>query len=199
MILVQSLKKNNYMSDKLKFRSGVLVLMVFIAAFSRLIPHPPNFTPIGGMALFGAAYFSRKYLSFLVPLAAMWVSDLFYNNVILPAQLPEYYTGFQWFGNLWVYAGFALIVLIGFKLLKKVKPSNIAIAALSGAVVFYLITNLGAWAMSPIYTKDLTGLIACYAAAIPFFGNSLLGIMVYSTVLFGVFEWAKQRVPALQA
>ncbi len=187
------------MSNKIKLRSGILVLMVFIAAFSRLIPHPPNFTPIGGMALFGAAYFSRKYFSFLVPLAAMWLSDLFYNNVILPAQMPEYYTGFQWIGNLWVYAGFALIVLIGFRLLKNVGVKNVAVAALAGTVVFYLITNFGAWATYPTYTKDLMGLLASYTAAIPFFGYSLLGNLVYSAVLFGVYEWARREVPALQA
>lgn len=187
------------MSDKINFRSGILVLMVFIAAFSRLIPHPPNFTPIGGMALFGAAYFSRKYLSFLVPLAAMWLSDLVYNNVILPVQFPEYYTGFQLIGNLWVYAGFTLIVLIGFKLLKQVKVKNVAIAALAGAVVFYLVTNFGSWATGTLYPKNGAGLLASYTAAIPFFGYSLLGNLFYSAVMFGVFEWARRRVPALQA
>ena len=70
------------MSNKINLRTGVLILFVLIAAFSRLIPHPPNFTPIGGMALFGAAYFSKRYLGFLVPLAAMWLSDLVYNNLI---------------------------------------------------------------------------------------------------------------------
>lgn len=185
------------MPNKFNFRSGILILMVFIAAFSRLIPHPPNFTPIGGMALFGAAYFAKKYMRFIVPLAAMWLSDLFYNNVILPAQLPEYYTGFQWFGNIWVYAAFALIVLIGMKLLKEVKAKNVAIAALSSATLFFLVTNFGSWATGAMYSKDLSGLITSYTAGIPFFGNTLMGDLLYSGVLFGAFELMKKEVPQL--
>lgn len=186
------------MSNKINFRSGVLILMVFIAAFSRLIPHPPNFTPIGGMALFGAAYFSRKYLSFIVPLAAMWLSDLVYNNLILPNQFPEYYSGFQLVGSLWVYGAIALTVFIGFKLLKDIKVTHVASAALIGAVAFYLITNFGVWATGLTYPKTGAGLLACYAAGIPFFGYTLLGNLLYSAVLFGAFEWAGRKVPALQ-
>lgn len=186
------------MSNKINLRTGVLVLFVLIAAFSRLIPHPPNFTPIGGMALFGAAYFSKRYLSFLVPLAAMWLSDLVYNNLILPVQFPEYYTGFQLFGNLWVYGAIALVVGIGFYLLKNIKVTNIALAALIGAVVFFLITNFGVWATGLTYPKTGAGLIACFAAGIPFFGYTLLGNLFYSAVLFGAFEFTKRKMPALQ-
>ncbi len=186
------------MSNKIKLRTGVLVLFVLIAAFSRLIPHPPNFTPIGGMALFGAAYFSRRHLGFIVPLAAMWLSDLVYNNLILPVQFPEYYTGFQLFGDLWVYGAIALVVFLGFYLLKNIKITNIALAALVGAVVFFLITNFGYWASGITYPKTGAGLIACYAAAIPFFGYTLLGNLLYSAVLFGAFELTRRQVPALQ-
>lgn len=186
------------MSNKINLRTGVLILFVLIAAFSRLIPHPPNFTPIGGMALFGAAYFSKRYLGFLVPLAAMWLSDLVYNNLILPAQLPEYYTGFSLFGNFWVYGAIALVVFLGFYLLKNVKVTNVAIAALIGAVAFYLITNFGVWATGMTYPKTGAGLIACYAAGIPFFGYTLLGNLFYCAVLFGAFELSRRQMPALQ-
>ena len=66
----------------LHLRYGVITLMVLLAAFSRLLPHPPNFAPIGAMALFGAAYFSQRYLSFLIPIISMWLSDLVLNNVV---------------------------------------------------------------------------------------------------------------------
>lgn len=186
------------MSNKIKLQSGILILMVVVAAFVRLLPHPPNFTPIAGMALFSGAYFARKYMSFIVPLAAFWLSDMFYNNIILPAQFPEYYTGFQWFGNLWVYAAFVLIVAIGMGVLKKVSTKNVAIAVLSSSVLFFLITNFGAWAAYPTYTKDLTGLLAAYTAGIPFFGNTLMGDLFFSGVMFGSYEWMKNGIPSLR-
>ena len=74
------------MNRKIDLRIGILGLLVFSVALSRLLPHPPNFTPVGAMGLFGAAYFSRKYLAFLVPFVAMWVSDLILNNAVY-AQL----------------------------------------------------------------------------------------------------------------
>ncbi len=70
------------MKFKPDFRLIVLTLIILAAAICRLIPHPPNFTPIGGMALFGAAYFSRKYLAFLIPFAILWISDLVLNNFV---------------------------------------------------------------------------------------------------------------------
>ena len=39
---------------------GVIALILF-TSFTRIIPHMPNFTPIGAMALFGGAYLSNKY------------------------------------------------------------------------------------------------------------------------------------------
>ncbi|HHB52745.1 MAG TPA: hypothetical protein ENK75_06910, partial [Saprospiraceae bacterium] len=97
---------------KNKFHFGVIVLLIVAAAFSRLIPHPANFAPVGAMALFGAAYISNRALSVLVPIVAMWLSDLFLSNVVY----AQYYEGFQWYGNLWVYAAFAGIAVIGFVL-----------------------------------------------------------------------------------
>ena len=79
-----------------------------------------------------------------------------------------------------------------------VKVTNVAVAALIGAVAFYLITNFGVWATGLTYPKTGAGLLACYAAGIPFFGYTLLGNLLYSAVLFGAFEWAGRKVPALQ-
>ena len=96
----------------------VLGTFVLLAALTRLLPHPPNFTPIGSMALFGAAYFSRKYLAFLVPILAFWVSDLVLNNVVYAA----YFESFSWFSPalLWSCAAMVLIVVIGRHFLKKI-------------------------------------------------------------------------------
>ena len=104
--------------------------LIFVAVLSRLIPHPPNFTPVMAIALFGGAYFQDKKLAFLVPLAAMLVSDLF---------IGLHSTIF------FVYGGFALVVLLGFWLKDRVSFSGVLGTGFASAVVFFLITNFGAW------------------------------------------------------
>lgn len=182
------------MSKKISIRIGILALMIFAAALSRLLPHPYNFTPIGAMGLFGAAYFNKRWLAFAVPFVAMWVSDLILSNVVY----AQYYEGFQWFGHFWVYVSFALIVLLGFGLLRKVKVANLLISSVLASLIFFLVTNLGVWLGSPIYPQNIVGLTACYTAGIPFFWNTLLGDLFYCGVLFGAFELVKMRYPALK-
>ena len=69
------------MNNQVSARWGIVAIVVLVVAMSRLIPHAIasslfNFSPLGGIALFGAAYFKNKYLSYLLPLAALWVSNL---------------------------------------------------------------------------------------------------------------------------
>lgn len=175
------------MKEKLNMHFGIVCLIIVIAAATRLIDHPSNFTPIGAMALFGAAYFSKKGYSFLIPLIALWLSDLALNNI----KYAEYYEGFSFMGNTWVYASIALIVAGGFFLLKKINVVNIGIASILAAVVFFLVTNFGSWLADPMYTKDFTGLMHAYEMGIPFFRNTLFGNVIYAGVMFGAYEWAK--------
>jgi hypothetical protein len=189
------------MNNKIKLRFGLISLLIFAAALSRLLPHPYNFTPIGAIGLFGAAHFSRKYLSFIIPFAALWLSDMLLNNLVYAPLYPEHYgSGFVWMSKtaLYVYPAFAIIIGLGFLLLKQVKVSNLLLASLMASVLFFLITNAGAWWGSLQYSKDFGGLMAAYTAGIPFFWNTLLGDLFYTAVLFGVFEWAQQRLPALR-
>lgn len=180
----------------LHLRFGVIALMVLLAAFSRLLPHPPNFAPIGAMALFGAAYFSQRYLSFLIPIISMWLADLVLNNVVY----SQYFDHFVWFyqGFYWTYGAFILIGLIGFVALKRVKIQNLILASLSASIIFFLLSNFGVWASTTMYPKDFSGLITCYAAGLPFFKNTVMGDFVYTGVLFGAFELAQRRIPFLQ-
>ncbi len=176
-------------------RFGTLCLMVLFAAFSRLLPHPPNFAPIGAMALFGAVYFSRKYLALIVPIIAMWLSDLVLNNVIY----GQYFDHFVWFyqGFYWTYSAFILIGLVGFLLFRKVKVQTVLLGSLSASILFFLVSNFGVWFSGTMYPKDVNGLLACYSAGIPFFKNTLAGDFVYCGVLFGAFEYAQVRIPLL--
>lgn len=170
------------MSETLKkFNPGFIIpiLMVFAAAFIRLIPHPPNFAPIAAMALFGGAYFNKKSLAFAVPLAAMFLTD----------SIIGFHSG-MWF----VYLSFAIIVLIGMLMLKKVSIKNVFLASVTASISFFIITNFGVWAFGTMYPKNLIGLLECYIAAIPFIHNTLIGDLLFSGLMFGLYEFVKIKV-----
>ncbi|MEN0003768.1 MAG: DUF6580 family putative transport protein [Bacteroidota bacterium] len=186
------------MLKKIDPKLGVITLLIAVVALSRLFSPLYNFTPITAMALFGGAYFSRKWLAFVIPFAAMWLSDLYLNNVVYAAKYPDYYTSFTWFGDMWVYASFFLIVLLGMGLLQKVSFLRVAGTSLLASVLFFLITNFGAWLSLPMYTKDISGLMQSYAAGIPFFQYTVAGDLFYAFIFFGAFEWMKSRFPQLQ-
>ena len=162
---------------------GVLTLMVFIAALVRLIPHPPNFAPIAAMALFGGAYFSKKTFAFIIPLAAMFVTDMIIGIY-----------SYAWI----IYLSFAIIVVLGIIMLKKVSVKNLIFASVTASISFFAITNFGVWALGTLYPKTAAGLLASYTAAIPFFQNSLIGDLFFVGVMFGVYELVKHKVPTLQ-
>ncbi len=176
-------------------RFGILIIMVLLAALSRLLPHPYNFTPIGAMALFGGAYFANRLVAILVPLLSLWVSDLLLNNIVY----SEYYPSFTWFtpGGLWIYGSFVLIGVFGMVLLQKVSIRNVLISSLSSSVFFFLVTNFSVWLGSTMYPQTREGLLACYAAGLPFFQNTIMGDLFFSAVLFGAFELMQRRFPAL--
>ena len=180
------------MNKRLLFIFGLIVL----AAVSRMIPHPYNFAPLGAMSLFGAAYFTNKRIAFILPLVAFFISDLLVNNILY----ADYYTSFVFIspGFIWTYGAMLLIVLAGIFLLKKINLKRIIGGSLTTSVIFFVVSNFGVWLTSPLYPLSLEGFIACYAMAIPFFHMTVLGDLFYCGVLFGVFEFAKSRIPVLQ-
>jgi len=156
---------------------------ILTAAALRLIPHPPNFSPIDAMALFSAAYLGRRSLAFVAPLGALFVSDLFLG----------FYSG------MWVqYLAVALVVLLGRGVLQRVEPLRIGGAALASSVLFFAVTNFGVWILGDMYPRTLAGLEACYVAAIPFFQNTVAGDLFYSVLLFGGFALLEKAVPAIR-
>lgn len=166
-----------------KPRLLVLVCMILAAAASRLIPHPPNVAPVTAVALFGGAYLSDKRLAFLVPVAALFLSDL------ILGLYPHMEI---------VYGSFAVVVCIGLLLRKRRTPLRIAGAALASSALFFIITNFGVWAFDALYPRTMAGLVACYVAAIPFFRNTLMGDALYTAILFGGFALAEKWFPALR-
>ena len=164
-------------------RVFALLTAILLAAALRLVPHPPNFTPIGAMALFSGAYLGRRWLAFAAPLAAMLLSDM----------VLGFYSG------MWAtYLAVALVVLVGVLALQKRSPVRIGLAAVAGSVLFFLVSNFGTWALSGMYPHTAAGLAACYVAAIPFFQNTLAGDLFYATLLFGGFRIAELLVPQLE-
>ncbi len=162
----------------------VLLSAIVAAAAMRLIPHPPNFSPIDAMALFGGAYLGRRGIAFVAPLGALLLSDLvlgFYHGMAT------------------VYATVALIVLIGWWVSSRRTPLRIGAAAIASSISFFVITNFGMWLFSGIYPLTNAGLIACYGAAIPFFQNTVAGDLFYTALLFGGFRIAELMLPQIRA
>ena len=182
--------------NKIILRYSVITLLILLAALSRLIPHPANFAPIGGMALFGAAYYSRRVWAFVIPVVSMWISALLLKKVMY----AEYFDSFVWFysGAWFTYGAFILIALIGTFTLQKIKVPNLFFSALGASVIFFLVSNFGVWFSGTMYPKDFSGLIACYTAGIPFFKNTVMGDLFYTALLFGAFELSVRRFPILK-
>jgi hypothetical protein len=182
--------------SKINLRFGVVVGLIVIAAFSRMIPHMPNFSPLGAIGLFGAAYFSKKWQAFLIPLAAIWLSDLFISNVLY----GQYHPDFVWLydGFYWQYGSYVLITLAGFFIFKKLSVQRILAGSLLSTAIFFLVTNFGCFPNNPIYSQNLSGLLTCFAAGIPFINGTFLGDLFYSGLLFGTLAILQQRFTALK-
>lgn len=158
----------------------LVAILIISAAILRFLPHPPNMTPVSAMALAGGMYIGRKYLAFIIPLITLYLSDLVINNTLMRGFMEQESGLVLWSDYmLYTYIAFCLIVLLGFFFKKLSRTQKILGGALTTAVLFFLFTNFGVWASSGMYPKDIMGLIACYAAGIPYFWNSLIGDLVF--------------------
>ena len=170
-------------TKNLKTQLMTVSAIIFALALFRLLPHLPNVSPVAAMALFGGAYFADKRVAFIIPFVALFLSDLVLG---LHGSM------------IFVYAGFGLTVAIGFILKDKVTVTNTAFAVLASSVLFFLLTNFGAWMTSGIYAKTAEGLMQAYVAGIPFFQNSLMGNAVFAAVIFGGYYLLQKNVTGLR-
>jgi hypothetical protein len=159
------------MSNKTKI--FIVIAIIFLAAGSRLVKHPYNFTPIAAMAIFAGCYFKKKWgLAF--PLAAMFISD--------------YFIGFyDWRIMAAVYLSMGSAYFIGRLLAKRTKWQNVVFASLSSSLAFFFITNLAVWLFGNWYPHNFSGLANCFVLALPFFRNTLAGDLFYTGALFGAY------------
>jgi hypothetical protein len=152
----------------------IVLAIIALAAASRLVKHPFNFTPVVAMAIFAGCYL-KKYWAVLLPLVAMLVSDYiigFYDAAVMAS----------------VYVSIALAFYIGWFLQKKVKWFTVIGAALASSVVFFILTNFAVWAFFDWYAHSWQGLVSCFTLSIPFFRNTLVGDVVYTGAFFGAYE-----------
>ena len=152
------------------------ISLILILTFSRLIPHPPNFTPIIAMAIMSGYFFRNIYLSLFVMLFSMLLADVF--------------IGF-YYNMIFVYLTLFLITFIFFNISNKINSKNLLICSLTGSLVFFIFSNFGVWVLGSLYEKSLTGLVECYILAIPFFLNTLLSTIFFSYssfIFFNIFE-----------
>lgn len=159
------------------------IALVGLSIVMRLVPHVPNVAPVAAVALFGGAVLPRRYAWWL-PLVIMVASDLvlgFYDGIL-----------FTW-------AAFLAVGLLGMTLARFSTTERIAFGVLGGALLFYLVSNLGVWLQGGLYAHTWAGLIECYTMALPFLRNTLVGDLVYSSLLFGAYALAQHSWTGRQA
>ena len=158
----------------------ILAILILLGIVGRLLPHPPNFTPIAAIALFSGFIFMKRYMAILAVVVTMLLTDYFAFGFLSP----------EWFASksMWV-VYLSLLFPIVFKsfLQKKLGLLRITGAALTSSMVFFLATNFAVWAFSPMYQKTWSGLVLCYTMAIPFFQNTVAGDLIWSGVIFGIY------------
>jgi len=162
----------------MKNKTLLILLIILIGAFSRIIPHPPNFTAIGAISILGGLYFGKKYLAFIIPFLAILIADIIlgYKPVIS------------------VYLSLLMIIPLGITIRHKISYFSIFKTSMFASIMFFLITNFFVWInsspMDGIYycPPNFIGFVKCYTQAIPFFYSTLLGDLFFCFSLFGLYE-----------
>jgi hypothetical protein len=158
------------------------ILVLFLAALSRLIPHANhavafNFTAVGAGLLFFGSRRPRWQAVFAVAVMALM-------DVYLTTQVYHY--PFHVRGYLVTWAWYGAVCLMGSELLRKVTALRVVAGVLASATSFFLLSNFMVWVGSAMYPHSFAGLSSCYAAGLPFYGNDLISTALVASVLFGL-------------
>ena len=157
------------------------IILVLLASACRLLPHAPNFTPIGAIALFAGSEIKDLKLAVGVTLGSMILSDL-----VIGADIT----------SIAVYLALTISVLIGRYFQSSTSLRSGLFSATTCAVLFFLITNLAVWGWSGIYQRSVAGLSECFVAAIPFFRNTLLSDILYLGALSSICYLCRLSSPS---
>ena len=168
----------------------IAILMILVAAISRLVLYPHNFSPIIGMAIFGGAVIKDKRLAFAMPLLAMFLSDVLF-------EVFKVAPGFWGWGQVIHYGIYALITCFGF-LMKKINVVNVFVFSISASLIFFLLSNTVFFITdNPVYHtygQNFQGYVDCLYGGLPFLKNNLVADLVYSVVLFGGYYLMEKEV-----
>lgn len=164
--------------------------LTVLSALGRLVPHAPNVTPLGGSCLFAGSRISG-FWAYLLPLAVMIATDPIVGHAAGARS------GYSWSSPV-IYACFMINVFIGRRMLRKVTPMRVGTAAFLCSLQFFALTNFASWAEdvathNPIYAANLGGLLTCYVEALPFWGRTLAGDLLFSGAIFGLYELIRRR------
>ncbi len=190
------------MSD-LKFNPRDLVLLLLIlalTAFRLLVTfntdelHFANFSSIGAVALFGGAYFKGNFKAFVLPLLSLFLSDFILSSTIF----SKYSNGFLYEGWYWVYIAFAMMVLVGKVLLRKVNILSFLASAVVITLIHWVVTDLGVWFKNLAYAQNFAGFWHVLVVAIPFEVRFIEGTLIYGAIIFGAFELLKEKYSILK-
>tara|TARA_B100001093_G_scaffold268750_1_gene256959 strand:+ start:417 stop:917 length:501 start_codon:yes stop_codon:yes gene_type:complete len=147
-----------------KINNGLIVLIfILLLVISRLIPHPPNFSPILAVSIFAGIKFKNDFFAYIIPVLAMIISDFF--------------LGFH--SGIFLIYGILIIVAVLSRSFNKIYT-----ACIFSSCFFFLTTNFQVWIMSSSYSKDFIGFFECFSLAIPFFGMTLLSTFFFSYSFF---------------
>jgi len=160
----------------------LIISIIFLVSLTRIFPHPPNFTPILALAIFGGAYLPNRITAISLPIISMFISDLiigFHSQIFT------------------VYAAIILLSILG-HLMKTKNFKNFAITGFTGSLIFFIITNFSVWLGGSLYPLTIDGIIQCYIMAIPFFHNTLISTMLFLTILFFGYTFAEKKISNLK-
>ena len=165
----------------------IAALLIIIAAISRVILYPHNFSPIIGMAIFSGVVIKDKRLAFALPLLSMFLSDVLFEAFNIAP-------GFWGWGQLVGYGILALITVIAFSM-KKINVLSVAGYSIGSSLLFFFLSNSAFFVFdNPIYhtyTQDFNGYLATLAGGLPFLKTGIIADLVYSTALFGTYFLVK--------
>ncbi len=149
---------------KMKQNNSVLLVLVFslFLLWSRWTSHEANLSPVLALFLMSGWVGQGRWYAFFLPLSAFFISDIHLG----------FYPG--WAFN---YISLALVILFGLSMKKSLV--SFVIRGCGVAVLFFLVSNLGVWMTSGLYSLDGQGLFLCYEMGLPFFKTSLVSTNLF--------------------
>jgi uncharacterized protein DUF6580 len=185
------------------FNPRTTILLIFVSAvailrvafnFSSDISPLANFSPVGAMAIFGGAYFNKRWKAIIFPLLMLFLSDV----VLQLTVFKKYGSGVLYGGWYWVYGSLGVITIVSRWILTKITVNRFLVSVIVCVLIHWIITDLGVWIGSTRYPQSLNGFVICLENAIPYEYRFQAGTLLYGISLFAIFEWMKRKYPVLQ-